>query len=103
MMSSPVVGAGNHAVWRLSKPLTGVKLAGVTSDLGARVARAFRVRGHLAASLDPLGLPRPPQVGETDGGGTGGPFDSLGIGAWLLFATVIFLAFRGVMRFLARG
>jgi tetrahydromethanopterin S-methyltransferase subunit G len=33
----------------------------------------------------------------------GGPFDALGIGAWLLFATVIFLAFRGAMRFLARG
>ena len=32
-----------------------------------------------------------------------GPFDSFGIGAWLLFATVIFLAFKGVMRFLARG
>ena len=32
-----------------------------------------------------------------------GPFDSLGIGAWLLFATVIFLAFKGLMRYLARG
>ena len=32
-----------------------------------------------------------------------GPFDSLGIGAWLLFATVIFLAFKGAMRCLARG
>jgi hypothetical protein len=32
-----------------------------------------------------------------------GPFDNLGIGAWLLFATVIFLALKGVMRYLARG
>ena len=30
-------------------------------------------------------------------------FDSIGIGAWLLAATVIFLAFKGLMRFLARG
>ena len=36
-------------------------------------------------------------------GASNGPFDSLGIGAWLLFATVIFLAFKGVMRCLARG
>ena len=32
-----------------------------------------------------------------------GPFENLGIGAWLLFATVIFLAFKGLMRFIARG
>ena len=32
-----------------------------------------------------------------------GPFDSLGFGAWLLFATVIFLAFKGAMRYFARG
>jgi hypothetical protein len=31
-----------------------------------------------------------------------GPLDQLGIGAWLLFATVIFLAFKGVTRALAR-
>jgi hypothetical protein len=43
------------------------------------------------------------QMSEQMGGSAGGPFDSLGIGAWLLFATVIFLAFRGVMRSLARG
>ena len=36
-------------------------------------------------------------------GANNGPFDSLGIGAWLLFATVIFLAFKGLMRYLARG
>ncbi len=33
----------------------------------------------------------------------GGPFDSLGIGAWILFATVIYLAFRGVIRSRARA
>jgi hypothetical protein len=31
-----------------------------------------------------------------------GPLDSLGIGAWLLFATVIFLALKGIARVLAR-
>jgi hypothetical protein len=30
-------------------------------------------------------------------------FDAVGIGAWLLVATVIFLAFKGITRFLARG
>jgi hypothetical protein len=35
------------------------------------------------------------QMGEQMGANTG-PFDSLGIGAWLLFATVIFLAFQGL-------
>jgi hypothetical protein len=30
-------------------------------------------------------------------------FDAIGIGAWLLVATVIFLAFKGITRFLARG
>ena len=30
-------------------------------------------------------------------------FDAIGIGAWLLAATVIFLAFKGIARFLARG
>jgi hypothetical protein len=42
------------------------------------------------------------QMAGQMGSSTGGPFDSLGIGAWLLLATVIFLAFRGVMRCLAR-
>jgi hypothetical protein len=31
-----------------------------------------------------------------------GPLDALGIGAWLLFATVIFLALRGIARVFAR-
>jgi hypothetical protein len=31
-----------------------------------------------------------------------GPLDALGIGAWLLFATVIFLALRGIARAVAR-
>jgi len=43
------------------------------------------------------------QMGQQMGGSTAGPIDSLGIGAWLLFAVVIFLAFRGVMRFLGRS
>lgn len=43
------------------------------------------------------------QMAQQMGGSAAGPFDSLGIGAWLLLATVIFLAFRGVMRFLARA
>ena len=30
-------------------------------------------------------------------------FDAIGMGAWLLVATVIFLAFKGITRFLARG
>ena len=33
---------------------------------------------------------------------TGGPFDDLGIGAWVLIATVLFLAFRGVTRVVGR-
>jgi hypothetical protein len=43
------------------------------------------------------------QMAQQMGGSAAGPFDSLGIGAWLLLATVIFLAFKGVMRFLARA
>ena len=35
-------------------------------------------------------------------GMSSGPLDALGIGAWLLFATVIFLAFRGIARVVAR-
>lgn len=30
-------------------------------------------------------------------------FDAIGIGAWLLVATVIFLAFKGITRFLSKG
>ena len=30
-------------------------------------------------------------------------FDTIGMGAWLLVATVIFLAFKGVVRYMARG
>ena len=41
------------------------------------------------------------QMAEQMGAETGGPFSSLGIAAWLLFATVVYLAFKGVMRFLA--
>lgn len=41
------------------------------------------------------------QMSEQMGANSGGAFSSLGFGAWFLFATVIFLSFRGVMRFLA--
>ncbi len=43
------------------------------------------------------------QTAEQIADSVGGPFDSLGIGAWLLFATVIFLAIKGVTRSLARA
>jgi hypothetical protein len=41
------------------------------------------------------------QMAEQMDADMGGHFSSLGIGAWLLFATVVFLAFKGVMRFLS--
>jgi len=55
-------------------------------------------------AMDALGEfgPAMGQLGQQMGAGSG-PFDSFGIGAWLLFATVIFLAIKGVMRCLARG
>ena len=34
---------------------------------------------------------------------TGGPFDNLGIGAWFLIATVLFLAIKGVTRVASRA
>ena len=43
------------------------------------------------------------QMAQQMGGSTASPFDNLGVSAWVLFATVIFLAFKGVMRFLARA
>jgi hypothetical protein len=43
------------------------------------------------------------ELAEQMGADAGGPLSNLGIAAWLLFATVIFLAFRGVMRFRARA
>ncbi len=42
------------------------------------------------------------QMAEQMGAQTGA-FDAIGIGAWLLVATVIFLAFKGITRYLARG
>ena len=36
-------------------------------------------------------------------GGQTSAFEAIGTGAWLLVATVIFLAFKGITRFLARG
>lgn len=43
------------------------------------------------------------RIGVSAGDSGGGPFDSLGIGAYLLFAIVIFLAFRGLMRCMRRS
>ncbi len=43
------------------------------------------------------------QMAQQMGGSTGGPLENIGIGAWLLVATVIFLGFKGVTRFLARA
>ncbi len=43
------------------------------------------------------------QSAEQFGASTGGPFDNLGIGAWVLIATVLFLAFRGVGRAIRRA
>ena len=43
------------------------------------------------------------QTAEQLGANIGGPFDNLGIGAWVLIATVIFLAIRGVARVVGRA
>ena len=40
---------------------------------------------------------------EQLGASIGGPFDNLGIGAWILIATVLFLAIRGVARVVGRA
>jgi hypothetical protein len=37
------------------------------------------------------------------GGGGGGVFDSLGLGAWVVIASALYLAFKGVMKFLGRS
>ena len=42
------------------------------------------------------------EMAEQMGASAAGPLGNLGIGAWLLIATVIFLAFKGITRFLAR-
>jgi len=56
---------------------------------------AMAAMGEFGQMMDPMA--------QQMGGSTGGAFDSLGIAAYLLFATVIYLAFKGVMRFLARA
>jgi hypothetical protein len=55
---------------------------------------AIEAMGELSRSMG--------ELAERIGADASGPLFNLGIGAWLLSATVIFLAFRGVMRFLAR-
>lgn len=42
------------------------------------------------------------QVPEQISGSLGGPFDSLGMGAYLLFAVAVYLAIKGVMRAFGR-
>jgi hypothetical protein len=61
-----------------------------------------RAEQQAIEALDEFG-PMTGQTVEQIADSVGGPLDSLGIGAWLLFATVIFLAFRGVARSLARA
>jgi len=63
--------------------------------------KQHRVQQEAKDALGEFG-PLMGQAGQQMGANSG-PFDSFGIGAWLLFATVIFLAIRGVMRCLARG
>ncbi len=41
------------------------------------------------------------QLADAMESASGGPFDDLGIGGWLLIATVLYLAIRGVIRVLA--
>jgi hypothetical protein len=43
------------------------------------------------------------QSAEQLGVGTGGPLDDLGIGAWVLIATVLYLALRGIARVVGRA
>lgn len=70
-------------------------------------AAAFRplVEQHRAqqealAGLGDLGVAVTQLTGQA--GAHPGPLDALGIGAWLLFATVMFLALRGIARAVAR-
>lgn len=43
------------------------------------------------------------QMAEQMGGASGGIFNSIGFGAYLVFATAVYLAFKGVTRFLAQS
>ena len=65
IQAPPNTGGNGHAE---SSPNQTGEDAGVTSAQAAalqdrliQLVRAYRVRGHLVASIDPLGLPRPPQ------------------------------------------
>ena len=51
----------------MSLPTTGVELL---QDRVDQLIRNYRVRGHMVAAIDPLGLPRPPQP-ELDPGSYG--------------------------------
>ena len=43
------------------------------------------------------------QMAEQMGAQNGGVFSSLGFGAYIVFASAIYLAFKGVMKFLGRS
>lgn len=43
------------------------------------------------------------QMSQQMGGGSGGMFDNLGFGAYIIFAATVYLAFKGVVRFLGRS
>ena len=64
--------------------------------------RQHQAQQEAVEALAEFGL-SPDQLARQLEAGAGDPLDHLGLGAWLLFATVIFLAFKGVTRFLARG
>ena len=59
-----------------------------------REREALEAMGELSRAMG--------ELAERMSADAGGPLSNLGIAAWLLFATVIFLAIRGVMRTLAR-
>ena len=62
--SSHVNGNGNG---NGSAALMGVSEAAVRQDRVDPLVRAYRVRGHMVANLDPLGLPRPQPAGARPG------------------------------------
>ena len=59
-------------------------------------------KNEAIAALGELGQMTVQSV-EQLGASTGGPFDNLGVGAWVLIATVLFLAIRGVGRVVGRA
>lgn len=62
--------------------------------------RQHRAQKEAIEGLGELGL-AVSQLAER-AGAPSGPLDAIGIGAWLLFATVIFLALKGIVRVVPR-